>query len=198
MLLWTGPLVAEVDVYRSVNEYGVVQFSDTRGSDADEHFQLSSVNPAPEMIDAHDRLMEQQLELIALLEQSRQARAREMFERRRQNVELARARLALEQERNAAAYVENDSRNYGYAYPVGYSYRYKRRYGDQEEHGDGQGSGQRPGHLPVRPGYGSRPAYGGGSGHGGSPGYGGRPGHRGGHGGHGGSGTVVKPFITKG
>lgn len=186
MLLWTGPLVAQVDVYRSVDEHGVVQFSDTRGSDADEHFQLSSVNPAPEMIDAHGRLMDQQLELIALLEQSRQARAQEILERRRQNVELARARLALEQERNAAAYAESSPRSYGYgyAYPVRYSYKYKRRSGSRngyrEDYGYGQGSGHRPGHLPAHPGYG------------------GRPGHGGGRGSHGRSGTLVKPFITKG
>ena len=82
MLLWTGPLVAQVDVYRSVDEHGVVRFSDTRGSDTDEHFQLSSVNPAPVMIDANGRLLDQQLELISLLVQSRQALAQEILERR--------------------------------------------------------------------------------------------------------------------
>jgi hypothetical protein len=178
VLLWTGAVSAQVDVYRSVNEYGVVQFSDARQSDTDEHFQLAAVNPAPEMVDAHARLMAQQLELIALLEQSRRDRAQENFERRRQTVELARARLALEQERNAA-YAQN-SRDYGYAYPVGYSYKYQRRHGNRHEYG--HGGGNRPGHLPARPG------------HGGRPGFGGREG--GGRGAHGGSKTLIKPFIT--
>ena len=163
VLLWPGAISAQVDVYRSVNEYGVVQFSDARQSDGDEHFQLATVSPAPEMINAQARLMDQQLELIALLEQSRRDRAQENFERRRQTVELARARLALEQERNAA-YAEN-TRDYGYAYPVGYGYKYKRRHGN------------RPGHLPARPGHGGRP---------------------GGGGMHGGSKTLIKPFITSG
>ena len=178
VLLWTGTVSAQVDVYRSVNEYGVVQFSDARQSDTDEHFQLMTVSPAPEMIDAHGRLMDQQLELIALLEQSRRDRAQENFERRRQTVELARARLALEQERNAA-YAES-TRDYGYAYPVGYSYKYKRRHGNRHQYG--HGGGNRPGHLPARPGQGGR------------AGYGGREG--GGRGTHGGSKTLVKPFIT--
>ena len=163
LLLWTGTVSAQVDVYRSVNENGVVQFSDARQSDTDEHFQLTTVSPAPGMIDAQGRLMDQQLELIALLEQSRRDRAQENFERRRQSVELARARLALEQERNAA-YAQN-TRDYGYAYPVGYGYKYKRRHGN------------RPGHLPARPGHGGRP---------------------GGGGMHGGSKTLIKPFITSG
>ncbi|TDI88852.1 MAG: DUF4124 domain-containing protein [Chloroflexi bacterium] len=185
ILLWTGPLVAQVDVYRSVDEQGVVAFSDTRQHDTDEHFQLSMVTPAPEMIEAHGRLMKQQLELIALLEQSRQARAQETLERRRQNVELARARLALEQERNAVAH-EESSRNYGYAYPVGYSYRYQRRQGYRLGYRHEYGYGQRSGQLPARPGYGSR------------PGYGGRPGHGVDHGLRRGSQTLSKPFITKG
>jgi hypothetical protein len=179
VLLWTGAVSAQVDVYRSVNEYGVVQFSDARQSDTDEHFRLAAVNPAPEMVDAHARLMAQQLELIALLEQSRRDRAQENFERRRQTVELARARLALEQERNAA-YAQNN-RDYGYAYPVGYSYKYNRRHGNRYEYG--HGGGTRPGYLPARPG------------HGGRPGYGGREG--GGRGTHGGSKTLIKPFITR-
>ena len=185
VLLWTGTVSAQVDVYRSVNEYGVVQFSDARQSDTDEHFQLATVNPAPEMIDAHGRLMDQQLELIALLEESRRSRAQEVLERRRQNVELARARLALEQERNAAAYAQSSTRNYGYAYPVGYGYKYKRRYGYRREYG--HGGGDRPSHLPSRPGYGNRP------GNGGRPSHGDRSG-----GGRGGSQTLIKPFITKG
>jgi hypothetical protein len=187
VLLWTGAVSAQVDVYRSVNEHGIVEFSDTRRSDADEYFQLSSVNPAPETIDAHGRLMEQQLELIGLLEESRRARAREIFERRRQNVELARARLALEQERNAAVY-EESSRSYGYAYPVGYSYRYQRRYGYRHGYGHAKSSGHRPSHLPAPPerrlGYGGRGGRGGGKGTG--------------HGRHSGSRILIKPFITKG
>jgi hypothetical protein len=185
VLLWTGTVSAQVDVYRSVNENGVVQFSDARQSDTDEHFQLTTVSPAPGMIDAQGRLMDQQLELIALLEQSRRDRAQENFERRRQSVELARARLALEQERNAA-YAQN-TRDYGYAYPVGYSYKYKRRHGNRQEYG--HGGGNRPGHLPARPGHGGR------AGHGGRLGYGGREG--GGRGTHGGSKTLIKPFITR-
>ena len=185
ILLWTGSLAAQIDVYRSVGEQGIVEFSDTRRSDADEHFQLSIVNPAPEMVDAHGRLMEQQLELIGLLEESRRTRAQEIFERRRQNVELARARLALEQERNAAAY-EESSRSYGYAYPVGYSYRYQRRYGYRHGNGHGKSRGHRPVQLPARPGHDSR------------AGYGGRGGQGSGHGRHSGSRILIKPFITKG
>lgn len=169
---------AQVDVYRWVDDNGVVHFSDTRRDAGDEHIQLQTIEPSDEALAAHSRLIDQQLELIALLEQSRQSRAQESLERQRQNVELARARLALEQERNAALGVYEDSGasgGWGYAYPVQYSWRFHRRHGQRRWSGRGYGTGYPPARLPSRPGL--RP---------------GGPGHGGGHG----QQTISKPFIT--
>lgn len=174
--------LAQVDVYRWVDADGVVHFSDTRRSASDEHFELVAFEPSPEAVESHLRLMDQQLELIALLEESRRSRTEQMLESQRQNVELARARLALAEERNAAA-AEQPGYDYGYAYPVPYSYGYAWRQGYRRGYGFGDGNGKVAGWGEHR-------------GEGPGSGYASRgPGRRGP--GHGRSRPVIsKPFIT--
>lgn len=178
--------VAQVDIYRWVDSDGVVHFSDTRRSAADEHFELLAYEPSAEAVESHRLLMDQQLELIALLEESRRSRAEQILDYQRQNVELARARLALQQERNATATAPLGTGSYGYVYPVPYVYGYARRDGYRERHGFGYGFGPARGYPGYRPG---RPWHGyGGGGPIGHPPVG--PGHDGGR------GVLSKPFIT--
>lgn len=176
----TNSALAQVDVYRWVDQNGTVNFSDTRSGVGDQQIRLHTQEPTPAAVEAHGRLMDQQMELITLLEASRQSRALDLLERRRQDVELARARLALEQERNAADYYDDSPRRgVSWGYPVRYDYRFQRRHGFHNYSGSGHGYG-RPTHLPARL---SHPHS--------------RPPSRPGGGGHGGSGqTLSKPFIT--
>ncbi len=165
------PAAAE-EVYRAVDEEGVVSFSDFPVPGA-ERLEVETVPANEDSAAASQALIEQQLAVAKALEESRLARRR---------VETERLQALAAREPQTIYYpVERSTYWGGYWRRPGYGYR-PRRPGYRPGH---------PGYRPGRPGVGP-PAY-----RPGHPGYGvghGRPG--GGHGGR--QPTISKPFITDG
>jgi hypothetical protein len=118
-------------VYRSVGDYGVVTFSDTKIATTDEVMLISTVPAREDELARAALQFEQQLALIEILERSRREREASQLEREKQRVELARARADLERS-SAPVYVNQGG---GYFRPY-YATHYKKRHHQYRGHRD--------------------------------------------------------------
>ncbi len=114
MPLWA--LASETDaltVYRTVGPDGVVSFSDRRDPSAVAIEVVPPPTPNREDVEHANQVFEQQLALLKVLETSREARAKELLEQ--QKLELDYVRTAAAQQRAREREAERDSTSY---YPL--------------------------------------------------------------------------------
>lgn len=165
MMLAASTAVAEeqapTTVYRSVGENGVVTFSDAPHPSA----TPVEVYPPARMDAAEQRraadLFEQELQIIKLLEESRQARAAEELARQKQQTDYVRSLAALERARALQQQNEESDVYYPFwGYPYWYSPQPRPPFGSRPPnsgrppHGGGPPHGKPPSrppqqHLPL-------------------------------------------------
>ena len=109
--MWSAAAEGEsTTVYRSVDEFGVVSFSDAPTESAVRIEIPRPPTPLRADIERANELFEQQLALLELLETSRHARAREGIEQRRLELDYVRTEAALQSARDAQT--QNDDRSF--------------------------------------------------------------------------------------
>ena len=139
-------------VYRSVNEDGVVSFSDSPHPAA----ELIEVYPPARMDEVEQRraaeAFSQELEILKILEESRQARAADELARQKLELDYVRSLAALERARALQQQNDDDDDYYPFfGYPYWYSPQPRPPYGPPP-HGGRPPDGGRPPHAaPPRP-----------------------------------------------
>jgi len=141
-------------VYRSVGDDGVVSFSDAPHPSATpvEVYPPARMDPAEQRRAAE--LFEQELQIIKILEKSRQARAAEELARQKQQTDYVRSLAALERARALQQQNEDNDVYYPFwGYPYWYSPQRRPPFGRHPPNGGGppHGGGWPHGKPPSRP-----------------------------------------------
>jgi Domain of unknown function (DUF4124) len=146
---------APTTVYRSVGQDGVVSYSDAPQPAA----QPIDVYPPARMDPAEQRraaeAFEQQLEILKILEASRQARAADELARQKLEIDYVRSLASLERARALQEQdYDNDTYYPFFGYPYWYSPQPRPPFGNRPPHNGGPSHGGRPPHgggHPPRP-----------------------------------------------